>query len=176
MSATAIASRARGAGRRSGRGGAARPQAGVGLIEILIAVLVLGFGLLGAAAMQSLALRNSQSSMERSQAVVQTYAIADAMRANAEEARRGLYDTGDAPLCVGAPAAGGKSALVAADLAAWKDGLGKSLGAQATTCGKIDCDAKGLCDVTVQWSDARAGSARTEDAAGKAAFTLKVRL
>ena len=55
-------------------------QRGAGLLEVLIAVLVMGIGLLGIAALQATALRNAQSSMERSQAVVQAYAILDSMR------------------------------------------------------------------------------------------------
>ena len=65
-------------------------QRGVGLIEVMVAVLILGVGLLGIAAMQTTALRNSQSSLERSQAVMQTYAILDAMRAKDAEAVRSL--------------------------------------------------------------------------------------
>ena len=73
---------------------------GVSLIEVLISVLVMGIGMLGIAAMQATALRNNQSALERSQAVVQSYAILDAMRANAVAARAGEYNmamTGTAP-------------------------------------------------------------------------------
>jgi type IV pilus assembly protein PilV len=64
----------------------------VGLIEVLVAVLVLGIGLLGVAAMQATALRNSQSSLERSQGVMHVYTILDAMRANPQAARAGGYN------------------------------------------------------------------------------------
>ena len=40
------------------------------LIEVLVAVLIMGIGLLGIAAMQTVALRNGQSSLERTQAVI----------------------------------------------------------------------------------------------------------
>ena len=59
-----------------------RVQSGSSLFEVMIAVLVLSTGMLGVAAMQSTSLRNSQSAFQRSQAVVLTYAISDAMRAN----------------------------------------------------------------------------------------------
>lgn len=65
-------------------------MAGVGLVEVMISVLVLGVGMLGIAAMQATALRNSQSSLERSQAVIQAYTIFDAMRANLAVATSGL--------------------------------------------------------------------------------------
>lgn len=66
-----------------------KSMAGISLIEVLISVLVLGVGMLGIAAMQATALRNSQSSLERSQAVIQVYTIFDAMRANSEVATSG---------------------------------------------------------------------------------------
>ena len=52
---------------------APRTSRGVGLIEVLIAVLVMGIGMLGIAALQATSLRNSQSSLERGNAVIQTY-------------------------------------------------------------------------------------------------------
>ena len=56
------------------------------MIEVLVAVLVMGIGLLGVAAMQATALRNNQSALERTQATIQTYSILDAMRANRQRA------------------------------------------------------------------------------------------
>jgi len=153
----------------------AHSQSGVGLIEILIAVLVLGLGLLGVAAMQSLALRNSQSSLERSQAVVQAYAMADAMRANAMAAKSGAYNTG-APQCYGATA-GTPAAndLAAADRADWVRALGKSLGETASTCGRVAC-AVDLCTVEVVWDDTRGGGAGGENGADRRSFRLQVKL
>ena len=89
---TSPAARHRRFSRSRGPRSAAR---GVGLIEVLIAVLVMAIGLLGIAAMQATALRNSQSSLERSQAVIQSYGILDAMRANLDVARAGTYNTAD---------------------------------------------------------------------------------
>lgn len=153
-----------------------RGQAGVGLVEILIAVLVLGLGLLGVAAMQSLALRNSQSALERSQAVVQAYAMADAMRANSVAAKAGSYNTAT-PLCYSpsAGSAGGEADLAAADRAAWVQSLGKSLGATASTCGRVACVAE-LCTIEVIWDDTRGGSAGGESGADQRTFRMQVRL
>ena len=66
----------------------AHQQVGVTLIEVLVAVLVMAIGLLGIAALQATALRNSQSSLERSQAVVHTYAILDARQPGRGEGGR----------------------------------------------------------------------------------------
>lgn len=155
---------------------ARHPQTGVGLVEILIAVLVLGLGLLGVAAMQSLALRNSQSALERSQAVLQAYAMADAMRANSAAAKAGSYNTAT-PLCYSASAgsAAGDADLAAADRAAWVRSLGASLGATASTCGRIACAAE-LCTIEVIWDDTRGGNAGGESGADKRTFRLQVRL
>ena len=67
-------------------------QAGFSLIEVLIAVLVLGVGLLGMAALQMSALKSNQLSLQRTQAVTMIYFMFDAMRANREDAINGIYD------------------------------------------------------------------------------------
>ncbi len=56
--------------------------AGFSLIEVLIAVLVLGFGLLGFALMQTLNLRYTQSAASRTHATNLAYDLIDQMRAN----------------------------------------------------------------------------------------------
>lgn len=130
-----------------------RHQRGVGLIEVLIAVLVLAIGLLGIAALQATTLRAGQSSFERSQAVIQTYTILDRMRANVAQARIGAYDI---PKTCDVPDAGG---LVATDLHDWIQGLRDNLGAGA--CGAIACTGIN-CNITVWWDDSRAGGKTDE--------------
>jgi len=131
----------------------ARAQSGVGLIEVLIAVLIMAVGLLGVAALQATALRNSQSSLERSQAVVHSYAILDAMRANLGVTRAGGYNTG--MVC---DFAGGGS-LANDDRAAWFAAMHEGLGNDS--CGQIQCtpvpnSVSRNCVVTVRWNDSRA--------------------
>lgn len=122
---------------------------GVGLIEVLVAVLVLAIGLLGVAAMQATALRNSQSSLERSQGVMHVYTILDAMRANPNAARAGAYNMG---MTCAVPGAGN---LVANDKRAWIDMLQQNLGPAA--CGQVAC-AGDLCTISVRWDDTRGTS------------------
>jgi type IV pilus assembly protein PilV len=122
---------------------------GVGLIEVLVAVLVLAIGLLGVAAMQATALRNSQSSLERSQGVMHVYTILDSMRANPNAARAGAYNMG---MTCAVPAAGN---LVANDKRAWIDMLQQNLG--ATACGQVAC-VGALCTISVRWDDSRGTS------------------
>lgn len=129
---------------------APRDQHGVGLVEVLVSVLILGIGMLGIAAMQATALRYGQSSMETSQAVIQTYSILERIRANRDEAA--AYNM--ARQC-SVPAAGGS--LVGQDKAAWITALKDTLGTadDATTCGEIS-GCPGNCKVTVYWDDSRA--------------------
>lgn len=140
---------------RAGRRHALRSPAairGVGLIEVLVAVLVLAIGLLGVAAMQATALRNSQSSLERSQGVMHVYTILDAMRANPDAARSGGYNMG--MTCV-APAAG---SLITSDQRQWITVLQQNLG--ATACGQVNCVAP-VCTITVRWDDSRGSGGST---------------
>lgn len=125
-----------------------RGQRGVGLIEVLIAVLVMAIGLLGIAALQATALRNSQSSLERSQAVIQSYTIYDAMRANRAEALKSAYNID--MLCK----KGDDATLAKKDINRWLESMQNTLG--STTCGQVSCDANGLCKVGVEWNDTRA--------------------
>lgn len=138
----------------------AASQRGVGLIEVLVAVLVMAIGLLGIAALQATALRNSQSSLERSQAVVLSYAILDAMRANLTEARAGGYEMAlacQAPT----PPKGGQptvATLGRSDLVAWIGLINAELGQGG--CGSVACaSVAGTgardCRVTVRWDDSR---------------------
>lgn len=151
-------------------------QRGSGLLEVLISVLILGIGMLGIAAMQTIALRNSQSSMERSQAVVQTYSIMDAMRANRTQALAGNYNTAAATCAAPAAAA----TLASKDMNQWITSLKATLGVAGdiTTCGSVSCAADGQCLITVQWDDQRAtdGSATgTGTAAGATTYTVTTR-
>ncbi len=124
-----------------------RLQSGFSLIEVLVAVLVLSIGLLGLAALQATALRNNQSALERSQGVVNTYSMLDAMRANVDSARAGEYVM--AETCT-VPTANGT--LVEKDKKAWIQMIHANLG--DTACGTVACNGS-LCTVTVQWDDRR---------------------
>lgn len=127
-----------------------RSQSGVGLIEVMIAVLVLGVGLLGIAALQAVTLRNTGSSAERAQAVMQAYTALDMLRANRAAAKAGDFDS-----------AWSKGSVVPnPDLNTvdgWKSNLLATVG--SSTEGKIDCDAVGAvvqCTVGIRWNEERA--------------------
>lgn len=140
--------------RRARRAAPAR-QSGASLLEVMIAVLIMGIGLLGIAAMQNTALRNNQSSMERSQAVILAYSMFDSMRANRAVAITGAYTM--PKTCT--PGAAGS--LADNDRRLWLQAMRQDrvLGSSVNTCGQIACGANAPCTVTVFWDDSRASNA-----------------
>lgn len=161
-----------------------RTQSGASLVEVMVAVMVLAVGLLGVGAMQAVALRNGQSSLERTQAVIQSYAILDLVRANRANAVAGYYNTGNDPLCSAAAVdpddpAGEQAA--GADVNTWLSSLKTAMGSGAddtTTCGAINCapnDVGGAtCTVTIQWDDSRGTAAGGSGAGGSARQVVTV--
>ena len=130
--------------------GPTHPQlmSGVGMIEVLIAVAILAFGMLGIAAMQATSLRKSQSALERSQATVLTYSILDRMRANRAVAIINGYTLNT--LTCDAPDRGDRAAN---DMNDWITSVHDALGSDA--CGQINCGSA-TCTISVQWNDSRA--------------------
>jgi type IV pilus assembly protein PilV len=124
------------------------PQSGVSLIEVMISVLIVSLGLLGAAALQATALRNNQGSYERTQTSILTQGIFDAMRANLVGVNANNYNTAGY-ICTAPDAA----SLAGSDIARWINNLQTQIHSGA--CGSISC-AAGACTVGVRWDDSRA--------------------
>ena len=129
-------------------------QSGLSLIEMLIALLVLSFGLLGIAGLQAHSLKNNQSAYLRSQASLIAYEILDRMRANRTAAVNGNYDyqAGSIanPVAGTATCSGSQACL---DLTAWKTRFERVLPAAAAA---VSCNAgTSVCQVTVEWDDTR---------------------
>jgi type IV pilus assembly protein PilV len=141
-------------------------QSGVGLIEVLIAVLVLSIAFLGIAALQAMSLSTNNSAMARSMATIASYSILDAMRADIASARSGAYNT---TVTANACSAGTSGTLASAQIYQWcTSQLGnKSLGAVASTKGEIACSAVGTasadCTITITFDDSRAGLGGTSN-------------
>ena len=102
-------------------------QSGLGLIEILVTVLVLGIGILGVASTQIVSLQMNSQSQNRSQAVLLAEDILDRIRANpdnpgayalaegnAQGADNGACDTSFVPA---------NATVAANDIAAWENNL-----------------------------------------------------
>lgn len=134
--------------RRRGR----RGSAGFSLIEVMIAVLVLGVGLLGFALMQTMNVRFAQSANQRTQVTNLSYELFDQMRVNRVRALdyEGAYTastTGAA--CI--PAIGVD--LGASDYrAAWECRLAKALGVGATA---MVTRSGNEIEVSISWGDER---------------------
>jgi len=147
-------------------------QAGVSLIEVLVSIFVLTFGILGIAAMQAGALRNTQGAMEQSTAVFLTNSILDAMRAsmqpdqNPDTTRSGAfvvrqgYATNDKFICKDGDV-DATDTLVANDLKRWLKNIQNNLNgsvADDNACGRITCDTNNdpnLCTAEVRWNSSR---------------------
>jgi type IV pilus assembly protein PilV len=148
--------RSAGCGLRPGAGA----QAGVGLIEVLVAVLVLSIGFVGIAALQARSLSTNNSAMARSMATVDSYSILDAMRADLGNAVNGAYNTSTPIAANACPAKG--TTLATVQLNQWCAQLALGLGATASTTGNVNCTAAAgtttaYCTVTIQFDDSRAG-------------------
>lgn len=120
-------------------------QRGISLIEVLVTLLVLSVGLLGLAGLQLMSLRNSQSAMERSVGVVQSYSIIEAIRADADSAKSGRFN-----LALDETPSG--STFPAKALSDWRTQLQQNLGESAI--GSVACTSTS-CEVIVQWDDSR---------------------
>lgn len=127
-------------------------QGGFTLIEVLIAIVVLGFGLLGFALLQTMNVRFVQSANYRTQATNLSYELLDQIRINrvAAPLYAGNYTaTTDASDCQSPTGADlGKDAV----MKDWRCRLGKALGENATASVTV---AGSVVTVNVIWGDER---------------------
>lgn len=129
-----------------------RKQHGFGLLEVLIAMVVLGIGILGMAHLQASALKLNHSASLRSQASSLAYDILDRMRANLDQALDGEYDAdfeSPPPSC--SPGTLSGATVAERDIEAWRTALACQL-PQGT--GKVQLDSAGFT-VIVRWDDSR---------------------
>lgn len=135
-----------------------RLQRGAGLVEVLVAVIVLSIGLLGIAGMQLGSLRSNHSAWMRSEATLRALDIMDAMRANQVAAVNGDYD-----IAIGAAAPSGATTRDL-DLQEWKQNLAV-LPAGDGSIARTVVAGRTLFTVTVQWDDSRGELAAQQFAA-----------
>ena len=157
---------------------AIKKQAGFSMMELLVAVLVMGVGVLGVTGLQLISLQNNQDALLRSEAVQLAYDILDRIRVNPGAGVPGLpydgVDLDDVPVapadCFAANCT--PAQMVAFDIATWKCSLGGFNG--EGVCGdlrddgilpgtnvqpglpdgdgSIEVDAAGLITITVEWN------------------------
>jgi len=152
---------------------------GFSMIELLVAVLVMGVGVLGVTALQMMSLQNNRSALVRAEAVQLAYDMMDRIRANPEGAVPGQaydgVDIGDAPPAAADCVANNctQAQMILFDQAVWKCSLG-GFDADATCTGfraggvlpaanaqpglpngdgSVTVDAAGLVTIVVQWQE-----------------------
>jgi len=157
-----------------------RRSGGFSMIELLVAVLVMGIGVLGITALQLVSLQNNQGALLRAEAVQLAYDMMDRIRANPVGVPLGQpyggLDVGDDPPSSSNCNAANCSAndMVAFDQAVWKCSLGGHnehsncdglrtngvLPPEADQPGLPDGDgsvavaaATGIITIRVQWTD-----------------------
>jgi type IV pilus assembly protein PilV len=120
---------------------------GISLIEILVTVIILAFGLLGLAGLQAFSLQGNNSAFFRTQATYFAYDIMDRMRANRNEALAGSYDVG-----VSDATPTDRGTRINEDLSLWRTSLATL---PSGTGGISTVSAASTYTVEIQWSDTR---------------------
>lgn len=131
---------------------ARRQQGGFSLIEVLIAILVLGFGLLGFALLQTMNVRYVQSANYRTQATNLSYELLDQIRMNRVAAAlyAGTYTATTAKDDCTSPT--GQSITQDVFMTDWRCRMGKALGDNATAT--VERNGSEIT-VNVSWGDER---------------------
>ena len=125
-------------------------QAGISMIEVLVAIIILSIGLLGLAGLQTAGLAHNQSASFRSTASMLAYGILDSMRANRTEAGAGSYNHS-----LGTSAPDGDT-ISEQDVSSWLNELALRL---PDGSGGIDVDTDHKVTVLIQWDDSRGAMA-----------------
>ena len=158
-------------------------QRGVGILEVLIALIVVSFGVLGLASLQLTGMKHSSSGYNRSMAVMFVENLATRMRTNEAGVDANAYagfdsdtlncGTQPAPYCQAAPGGTAAQACSAAEMAAFdlfsiacgnwsssgaaEDGATNSLntGRLQVACDDTPCTPTSNYTLTVTWNEGR---------------------
>lgn len=152
-------------------------QAGSTMMEVLVSMLVLSFGMLGMAGVQSVSLRGNQSAYYRTMATTLSTDMVDRMRANLAGVSDGGYDDEDGAATASCFTAGGCTdvQMAAQDILDWEAAVTATLpGGSSVVC--VDstpgdgtaaanaCDSTGsIYAVKIWWDDNRDGTASTQN-------------
>jgi type IV pilus assembly protein PilV len=127
---------------------------GFSMVEVLVALVVLGVGMLGVASLYVVTLRSSGSAISRMQAVNLASDLADRIRAN-RTAREAYEGAAASKGCVSATASCTPEDMAAHDLFLWDAQLAATLGASAE--GTVDVEAAAgtlrTYTITVSWKE-----------------------
>lgn len=147
-----------------------KKQKGFTLIEVMIAVVVFSFGLLGIAGIMTVSVKNNHNGYMRSQAAILTATIVDMMRRNKPGVKAGLYDgtySGYVDVSSMCASTCGAAEITARDVGQWSSMLNQLLpNAQGAIICNInltatwgDSPVDGFCTATVTWNESNEISA-----------------
>ena len=138
-------------------------QGGLSMIEVLVTILVVSFGLLALAGLMMNGLKANNTANLRSVAVQQAYNLVDRMRANMKGVRSGNYDAMTytaGQTCTPCVSGCGADVRADTDVCEWNVDnerllpLGRGVGTRVAASGDV-------FKVTISWDDNRSGSADT---------------
>lgn len=132
-----------------------RRSGGFSMIEVLVAILIFSFALVGLALLQSMSVKTTRSASFRSQATTLAYMIIDSMRANRAGVLAGGYFTDYAGSCPN-PITGGDPSVsatpaAARDLALWQTKIACTLPGGK---GQVHFPGNNVVEVSINWTDA----------------------
>lgn len=160
-------------------------QRGIGLLEVLLAVILLSIGFLATARMQVEGMRYSQGAYSLSQAKFMVLDMTERMRANRAGMRGDVYKNKSTasgtsnPTCITGNSSCSPADIAIADLHAWSQNLHATAGTAGFTPvlpssatiparGSITYDAaEGSYSVSVQWSETVNGTDTLQNLAVK---------
>ena len=138
-------------------------QKGFSLIEVLVTMVIISFGLLGIAGVIVNALKNNNSSYARTQASVLANDIIDRMRSNRTTAETAPYAYNLA--LTAAPTGSG---VVLNDLTQWRAALAAAM---PSGTGSITMADATKVRIVIQWDDSRASGDGTAPGSGNGTTT-----
>jgi len=157
-----------------------RKEMGVGLVEVLVALLILSTALLALVSLQTRSLQFNHGAYMRSQANIFAYDIIERIRINNPNPNLSInpnlaaYNISLATYPLNTPPVA--APLAAADLDQWRRAIATNL---PNGQGSIGCDAvTAVCTVTIVWNESNASeenAARFQDE-GKSTFVYEARL
>lgn len=122
-----------------------RPEPGLTLIEVLVAMLVMSAGLMGTLALRLASLKANVNGHARAGAAVHAAEAFDRLRANPVRAMAGRYN-----LAIDAAAPADANDIVSQDLRQWRSALASRL---ADGIGSLQVSATGLATVEIRWTE-----------------------
>lgn len=134
---------------------APRRQGGFSLLEVLIAMVVLAFGLLGFALLQTMNVRYVQSANYRTQATNLAYDLTEQMRSNRYQASwytAATFAAGSRSATGVCERPVGTTVTIAQNVTRWQCQVVKALGDNAAATVTVN---NGVATVAISWADER---------------------